>query len=48
MSFAPTPEQLEAIRLFSTGASLAIEAGAGTGKTSTLKLMAESAPTRRG
>lgn len=45
--FAPTAEQAEALAAFSTGASLAIEAGAGTGKTSTLKLLAEST-TRRG
>jgi hypothetical protein len=48
MTFNPTPEQQEALRLFATGKSLAIEAGAGTGKTSTLKLLAESAPHRRG
>jgi hypothetical protein len=45
--FTPTPEQAEAIRLFGTGRSLAIEAGAGTGKTSTLVLLAHST-TRRG
>lgn len=44
----PTSEQLEALRLFATGDSLAIEAGAGTGKTSTLVLLAESAGKRRG
>ena len=43
----PTPEQ-DAIRaLFSTGESLAIEAGAGTGKTATLKMLAEDAPEKR-
>ena len=47
-SFAPTPEQQEAIRLFTLGESLVIEAGAGTGKTSTLRLLAEAAPRRRG
>jgi hypothetical protein len=41
----PTPEQAEAIRLFGTGRSLAIEALAGTGKTSTLVMLGES--TRR-
>jgi MoxR-like ATPase len=41
-TFAPTDEQQEALRLFATGKSLAIEAGAGAGKTSTLKLLAES------
>jgi UvrD-like helicase C-terminal domain/AAA domain len=45
--FDPTPEQLVALDLFKTGQSLAIEAGAGAGKTSTLKLMAEST-SRRG
>lgn len=44
----PTPEQLRAIELFATGESLAIEAGAGTGKTSTLVLLAEQAARRRG
>lgn len=47
-TFAPTAEQQEALRLFATGKSLVVEAGAGTGKTSTLKLLAESAPNRRG
>lgn len=42
----PTAEQLEALRLFASGKSLAIEAGAGTGKTSTLRLLAESTPRR--
>jgi hypothetical protein len=44
--FKPTTEQLRALELFATGESLAIEAGAGTGKTSTLKLLAESTPRR--
>lgn len=39
----PTEEQLEAIKLFKTGDSLAIEAGAGTGKTSTLVMLADAA-----
>lgn len=47
-SFAPTHEQAAALELFRSGDSLAIEAGAGTGKTSTLRLLAESAPNRRG
>lgn len=46
-TFSPTKEQVRALELFATGESLAIEAGAGTGKTSTLKLLAEST-TRRG
>lgn len=44
----PTDEQAEAIRLFSHGKTLAIEAGAGTGKTSTLVMIAKSAPGDRG
>lgn len=43
----PTEEQLRAIELFKTGDSLAIEAGAGTGKTSTLVMLAESAGANR-
>lgn len=39
----PTEEQAEAVRLFKTGDSLAIEAGAGTGKTSTLVMLADAA-----
>lgn len=38
---APTAEQQAAIDVFSTGDNLVLEAGAGTGKTSTLKLLAE-------
>ncbi len=45
MSLRPTEEQAEAIRLFGTGQSMAVEALAGTGKTSTLVMLAES--TRR-
>lgn len=46
-SFSPIAEQLTALDLFKTGASLAIEAGAGAGKTSTLILLANST-NRRG
>lgn len=46
MHFTPTDEQAHALELFGTGAGLAIEAGAGTGKTSTLTLLARS--TNRG
>lgn len=46
--YAPTVEQEKALALFATGRSLAIEAGAGTGKTSTLVMLAKAAPTRRG
>jgi hypothetical protein len=42
--FAPTPEQTKALDLFATGDSMVIEAGAGAGKTSTLRLLAESTP----
>lgn len=44
----PTPEQQQAIDLFKTGGSLAIEAGAGTGKTSTLVMIAKTAGDRNG
>jgi superfamily I DNA/RNA helicase len=37
----PTAEQQAAIDVFATGDNLVLEAGAGTGKTSTLKLLAE-------
>lgn len=41
-SFSLTEEQQVAVDLFATGESLAIEAGAGTGKTSTLVAIAKS------
>lgn len=44
--FAPTDEQMRALDLFGSGRSLKIEAGAGTGKTSTLVLLAESTERR--
>lgn len=44
----PTEEQAQAIELFRKGDSLAIEAGAGTGKTSTLVMIAKAAPGERG
>ena len=40
--FSPTPEQLEARDIFATRKSLKINAFAGTGKTSTLELLARS------
>lgn len=43
----PTAEQVAALALFGRGESMVIQAGAGTGKTSTLKLLAEST-TRHG
>lgn len=45
--FAPTTEQQQALDLYLTGASMVIEAGAGTGKTATLKLLAQSTPGKR-
>ncbi len=48
MSFAPTAEQSEIVEAYLTGADLTVEAGAGTGKTSTLKLLARSTPRQRG
>ncbi|MGH3416211.1 MAG: hypothetical protein ACRDSS_07080, partial [Actinocrinis sp.] len=48
MTYPPTPEQQAAIEAFGTGDDLVIQAGAGTGKTSTLRMLAESAPRRRG
>lgn len=48
VDFSPTDEQRHALDLFSTGDSLAIEAGAGTGKTSTLLLLADAMSGKRG
>jgi UvrD-like helicase C-terminal domain/AAA domain len=45
MTFTPTAEQEMARKLFASGEDLAIEAGAGTGKSSTLRLLAEDAQT---
>lgn len=42
-TFPPTAEQVQALNLFATGGHLAVEAGAGTGKTSTLLLLARQA-----
>ncbi len=41
MEFPPTTEQQEAIDLFQAGGRVAIQAGAGTGKSSTLRFIAE-------
>jgi hypothetical protein len=48
--FTPTAEQQSALAAFTTGGSLVIEAGAGSGsgKTSTLQLLAASRPGKRG
>jgi hypothetical protein len=43
MAFKPTDEQVDALDLFRGGQSLAIEAGAGTGKTATLVLLGQDA-----
>lgn len=40
----PTPEQQRARDLFATGKGLVVEAGAGTGKTTTLGMMARDTP----
>lgn len=42
----PTDEQLAALDIFRRGESMVIEAGAGTGKTSTLRLLASSTKRR--
>jgi hypothetical protein len=44
----PTGEQQAVIDASQSGADLVIEAGAGTGKTSTLRLVAATQPRRRG
>ncbi|OQD51862.1 DNA helicase [Streptomyces phaeoluteigriseus] len=44
----PTDEQQAAVTAFATGRNLVLQAGAGTGKTSTLELLADSDRTRRG
>lgn len=47
-ALTPTPEQTQIIDAFSTGQSVRVAAGAGTGKTTVLRMAAETAPTRRG
>lgn len=44
----PTGEQDAIVDAYLTGQHLVVEAGAGTGKTSTLRMLAESRPRRRG
>ena len=46
--FRPTPEQQAALDAFETGETVVIEAGAGTGKTSTLRLLAGARPKAKG
>ncbi|WP_069817480.1 UvrD-helicase domain-containing protein [Streptomyces sp. TP-A0874] len=48
MTFTPTAEQAAALEAFTSGGHLAIQAGAGTGKTSTLAFLAQQTPKRRG
>jgi hypothetical protein len=48
MNFSPTSEQQAIVDAFQTGKDLVVEAGAGTGKTSTLKLLADSQPDKQG
>lgn len=48
MAFPPTPEQQAAIDAFRAGTDMVIQAGAGAGKSSTLRMIAASAPNRRG
>lgn len=47
-SFPPTAEQQAAIDAFAAGKSIVLDAFAGTGKTTTLRGMAESTPERKG
>ena len=46
MNHEPTDEQRHALALFAFGDNLAVEAGAGTGKTTLLRMLAESTPRR--
>ncbi len=48
MLHTPTSEQTAAIDAYLTGEDLVIEAGAGTGKTSTLQMIAQAKPGRKG
>lgn len=48
MSRTPTAEQQAIVDATRTGANLVIEAGAGTGKTTTLRQLAEADPDRQG
>lgn len=45
---SPTLEQLAALEVFKSGGSMVLTAGAGTGKTSTLRMLADSAPNKKG
>jgi len=48
MALRPTEEQLKAVEAYRSGQDLKVVAVAGSGKTTTLRLMAEAAPGRRG
>lgn len=48
MSHPPTNEQQAIIDAFGTSGDLVVEAGAGTGKTSTLRMLAHTTPGQRG
>jgi len=45
--YEPTDEQQTCIDLYRTGASMVIEAGAGTGKTAVLRMLAHATPDKR-
>ena len=47
-TLAPTAEQQAAVDAFGSGGTLVVEAGAGTGKTSMLRMLAESRPGANG
>lgn len=47
MSFTPTQEQQDIREVFASGDTLVIEALAGTGKTTTLKMLAKDAPSTK-
>lgn len=47
MPFAPTDEQVHAVKTFLSGRNLVLEAGAGCGKTATLRLLAEARADQR-
>ncbi len=47
-SFSPTPQQIAAVEAAKTGENLVITAGAGSGKTSTLRLIADALAPKKG
>ena len=48
MALRPTEEQLKAVEAYRSGQDLKVVAVAGSGKTTTLRLMAEATPGKRG